>query len=87
MLKSGMSLPQAWQNKPEVESRNEWYMQAFGELSTCRMIGFDTGPIPWSSVMEYARSENIEDTSSFLCIMRTMDSSYLKYVSEKRESK
>ena len=87
MLKAGMSLPVPWQDKPTMKGRDFWYMEAFGELSTCRAIGMDVGPIPWSSIILYVDRQRIETEWEFNTVIRSMDTEYLRFIKEQREKK
>jgi len=73
--------------KPEVEAFN-FYISAFNELGTCRSSGMGEGPIPFTSIAEYAKIYKIEQGEEFfefLYYIRAMDSEYLKVRS--KESK
>ena len=51
---------------------------AFGELHTCRGIGMEAGPIPWTAIDRYAERHGIEgdDFEEFLILVRAMDDEY-----------
>ena len=53
------------------------YIYAFRELGSCRVNGMGVGPIPFTSIMEYARLYNVEDAEEFLYLMRVMDDTLL----------
>lgn len=82
-----MSLPTPWLDKPTMKGRDAWYLEAFGELSTCRAIGMDVGPIPWSAIVQYVDRQRIEADWEFNTVIRSMDSEYLKFVRDQREKK
>jgi len=84
-LKHGMTMPEPWINPPVLQDQDQWYMDSFSELSTCRSFGFSTGPIPWTALNEYCELEEIEERDEFCLVMRSMDNAYLEYVKEKSE--
>lgn len=74
----GMVKPDA--KKPEVDAF-KFYIDAFTELGTCRSVGMGEGPIPFTSIAEYAKIYKIEQGEEFfefLYFIRAMDSEYLK---------
>jgi len=85
MLKAGITLPVPWLERPHIEGRDEWYMEAFCDLSTCRAIGMDVGPIPWTAIVQYVEQEQIEDGLAFKWVIRAMDGAYLGHVKDSRE--
>lgn len=62
----------------------EWSIwEAFGELNTTRV---EMGPIPWSSIQQYAEKYSAVETVTFTKIIRTIDNAYLGHRSgETRE--
>ena len=54
-------------------------MMAFADLSTCRAIGFATGPIPWTAVDAYAAREGLTGQARqvFVGAIRALDAAYL----------
>jgi len=60
-----------------------FYIEAFFEISTCRSTGMGIGPIPFTSVVEYARIYNIEDVEDFLYYIRRLDATYLSFMEKK----
>jgi hypothetical protein len=75
--------------KPEVDAFN-FYIEAFNELSTCRPIGMGEGPIPFTSIAEYAKIYEVEQGEEFLEFLyyiRAMDSEYLKARSKDSKDK
>lgn len=73
--------------KPEV-SGFEFYLTSFKELGTCRPVGMGVGPIPFTSIAEYARIFEVEGEDFFelLYYVREMDDEYLKLEKEKSDS-
>lgn len=60
----------------------EYYLEAFAELGTCRQIGSGIGPIPFTSILEYAAFYNVEDFEEFIYLIRQMDSAYIGAISK-----
>ena len=52
----------------------QFYTDCFNELSTCRGMG---GPIPFTSIVEFARIYEIDDFEDFNIIIRMIDDFYL----------
>ena len=80
-MKTGRPLPDAIQNAPELWPGLESYYNAWVALDSCRGIGFGVGPIPWTSIEEYAtRLEYDEDERETLHRMvRMLDGVYLDH--------
>jgi hypothetical protein len=57
-----------------------FYIESFFELSTERSVGMGIGPIPWSSIFNYASAFEFtgSDYHTFHSIIRAMDSHYLR---------
>ena len=70
------SLPPPVGPHPEIE---DWLIRAFFRLSTCREIGMAVGPIPWSSIVDYADRAGLKGDSAetFTTIMMSLDHAYL----------
>ncbi len=65
----------------------QFYIDAFHELSTCRVSGMDVGPIPFTAIVEYSRIFEVEDFDDFHYLIRKMDRTYLKLESDKNKKK
>lgn len=54
-------------------------MQAFGDLSTCRQVGFGLGPIPWRDMIAYGLFHGFrgDDLKLFVDVIREIDRRYL----------
>ena len=63
-----------------------FYTDAFWELSTCRQIGMGLGPIPFTSLMEYAKLREVEEIDDFLYVIRVMDNAYLKVTNGNKDT-
>ena len=80
-------MPEWVENEPELYPGDEFYIKAFGDLSTCRDIGNAIGPIPWNVIYQYAIAFDLDVDliDPFIQIIREMDSGYLKWQSEKQK--
>lgn len=76
-------MPEWVNEEPEIQPLDAFFIQAFDDLNTCR---HDGGAIPWRDIMvygkEYVGLDNLT-ISSFVKIMREMDSVFLKWHSKK----
>lgn len=74
-------LPEQIQNAPELFDGLEIYWNAFGDLTTCRSIGFGVGPIPWTAIRDYADEYQFVGEQRILLFrhIRAMDMAYLDY--------
>ena len=72
-------------HEPEIAPGEVFYFEAFGDLSTCRMIGMTAGPIPWRDIVHYADRAGLdaEEAEAFTTIIRTMDRAWLDHQAEK----
>lgn len=63
-------------------------MVAFHDLSTCRAVGFDVGPIPWTAINAWAAEHNLrgEVRRVFATVIRRMDAAWLKSERERLEA-
>ena len=85
MLTACGQLPEAWRDPPILEPENNWYMDAFSCLATCRSLGFSAGPIPWTAIVQYSDREEIENEEEFVLVIRAMDAEYLRFVKEEND--
>lgn len=60
-MREHLPLPPKIQNAPELLLGQVFYFGAFLELNTDRYVGMELGPIPWSSIMEYADRLGLDD--------------------------
>lgn len=79
--KKGRPLPQWYLDEPDIDPINNFYLQAFYDLSTCRNIGQILGPIPWNIIVQYAEYSGLEIdmTDLFIRVMRSLDLAYLEW--------
>jgi hypothetical protein len=66
----------------------DFYISAYRELSTCRPIGMGIGPIPFTSIAEYAKIFDIggEEFFEFLYYIRAMDDEFLRLEKERNDA-
>lgn len=56
----------------------DFYLEAFGELSTCRPGGMELQAIPFTAIIEYSRIYELEDGEDFAYLMRLMDRNFMR---------
>jgi hypothetical protein len=64
-----------------------YYLDAFRELSTCRINSMALGPIPFTSIVEYHKIFGDCDFDEFNYIIRLMDNRLLDLESKKSKEK
>lgn len=76
----------AWyfEERPEPDITDEFFLGAFWQLGTCRSIGMGPGPIPWTAIKDYALHHRLEPdvTQAFIQIITALDGRYLKWVAD-----
>lgn len=82
-------LPKSIRNAPELLMGLEFTYGAFIDLNVERSFGWVPGPIPWSSIYDYARTHDLtpEETEDLTFLIRRMDEAYLRYHDEKAKAK
>lgn len=80
-------LPDWYLEEPYLLPGESFYMEAFWELSTCRSFGNGVGPIPWTAIVQYGYTSELEsDTLEiFVAVIRAMDAEYVKWQSAEAE--
>ena len=71
-----MPIPERIADAPTLPNSLLFYWSAFWELHSCRALGQYPGPIPWTSMADYARTYNltdIYDIEIFTNLMFAMD--------------
>lgn len=86
-IQNGMPLPDFIKNEPELMPGLEMFLQAFWDLSTCRQMGMGLGPIPWTSIENYATISGGDEefTQDLHYHIRRLDQAYLNWASEKNK--
>lgn len=64
-----------------------FYMDAFRELSTCRVNAMSLGPIPFTAIAEYSKLFEVEDFEEFHYYIRVMDNTLLRMEHERMKAK
>ena len=64
----------------------DFYIRAFHDLETCRGVGMGVCPIPWISIVEYAKLMEVDDVLFFVEMIQTMDRKFLSLQSKGRVS-
>lgn len=89
-MRDGLPLPDRIKDAPELQLGLELFFGAFLELSSCRFIGLEEGPIPWLAIHQYCQAYRIrgEQREDMFLHIRSMDNAYFKHKESKRgESK
>jgi hypothetical protein len=71
--------------EPEIDPYS-FYMDAFRELSSCRINSFGPGQIPFTAIVEYARLFEVEDFPDFHFLIRLMDNVFLDLENKRRKA-
>lgn len=58
--RSGLPIPEKIANAPRLQMGLELYYDAFLDLNTCRSIGWGVGPIPWTSIADWANVHGLD---------------------------
>lgn len=82
----GQALPSWFHEKPSEHESDDFYVEAFRTLSSCRAIGMSVGPIPWTAIDAYAdRFGMCDEMANHLNIVITaMDAVYLQHVADEQ---
>jgi hypothetical protein len=88
-IKKGREPPAWYVDEPEIEPVEQFYVDAFNELSSCRTFGMVPGPIPWRDIVQYASFHEIDEDMfpTFLAVIRSMDAAYIRWVADKHDDK
>lgn len=64
------------------------YYEAFTELSTCRSVGFGTGPILWTAINQYGMRHGFvgEGFEYLVRMVRALDDAFLAYSHKKAKA-
>jgi hypothetical protein len=82
-------LPKAIANAPELNLGLEFVYSAYWDLSTCRDYGWGCGPIPWTSIFDFAKGHELDadETEEFVHLIRSMDKAHLEHINAENEKK
>ena len=81
----GEPIPDRIKNRPRLRFELAFFLDAFYELDTDRNVSVSFGPIPWSSLHNYAVANELvgEEYYDFMYLVRAIDSAYIKHMREK----
>lgn len=81
--------PAEIRNAPEVFFGLELFFTAFWDLNSERQMGWGVGPIPFTSILEYADRHGIygEQLDDLVFYVKAMDSAYLEREAKKMKDK
>jgi hypothetical protein len=87
-MERGMEPPAWFFDQPEIWFQNQFYWNAFNELSSERQIGMGLGPIPLSAIRRYAEEWELDgdEYEVFYSIIRKMDIKYLDMTHSKNQT-
>lgn len=82
-------LPESLKNAPSLHLGNEFYYNAFKELSTCRVSGMGIGTITYFMCTQYCAENEIYDDQrdDFIVIIQAMDETFVEYSLTKSKKK
>lgn len=62
------------------------FLSAFYDLDSCRPVGWEEGPIPWTAMADYCDRLDIQgdQREDLIYHVRQLDIEYLKYKASKR---
>ena len=77
---------QALDTKPRIDGV-EWLWEAWVTLGTCRSIGMEPGPIPWTAINDYAQRYGLcDDEFEELCYcVQHLEREYREHVAQTRK--
>ena len=89
MIKRGVAAPEWFLDQPELEICDDFWIDAFYSLSTCRNSGMGLGGIPWTAIREYAEYYLLDDSTSenLFIIIKSLDNTYLSWYNKQAEVK
>lgn len=78
-------IPERIRNKPRLHFNLSFFLDAFLELDTDRDVGMGFGPIPWSSLHNYAVVHELCGGAydDFMYLLRQLDNAYIKHITSK----
>ena len=81
-------LPDWWDKQPHAVRGDDFYIEAFWELSSCRDFGMGIGPIPWHRILQYGTWKQLDHGMMilFVRVIRELDETYIKGLNEEARS-
>ncbi len=88
-VEKGREFPEWFINEPETFPGDEFYLDAFGDLTTERQIGFSLGQIPHSKIKQYGIDFGLDATTLdfFIRIIRSIDDKYLGWENDENKKR
>lgn len=88
-IEMGTSLPEWFLSQPILLPGEEFYLNAFMDLSGDRSVGMGPGPIPWTVMVKYAQFKGIDEDfiDYFTRILRIIDSRYIEWQNAESEKR
>lgn len=83
-----MELPEWYLSRPDLLPGQEFYLQAFDRLTTCRPIGSGAiGRIPWTATVKYGEVYEMDfyEFQTFQYLMERLDTEYIGWVQKKAD--
>lgn len=83
--RAGRPIPKKILDSPELALGLGLFYRAFMQLSSCRSIGMDEGPIPWTAIYTWCEENRVLNPQRrrVFNYVRCMDNAYLKYKAAK----
>lgn len=84
----GRALPEWYVDRPVEQPGDDFFLEAFADLSTCRPVGLAVGPIPWDRIVAYARWRSLGAAleATFVAVIRQMDDAFVEWSAEQSAS-
>lgn len=87
-VRHGQPIPNRILEAPELVPGLQLYLDAFYELDSERSYGFGAGPIPYTIILSYATTYELdaEQTEDLIYFVRRMDAAHLERMAEKNKA-
>ena len=71
---------------PDFDPYDNWLIESFWDLSSCRSVGMSVSSIPFTAMISYIDYYQIDPISANLLIevVRSLDTVYMKHVNSKK---
>lgn len=81
-------VPDWYANWPETYACDDFYMEAFWELSTTRQFGQAIGPIPWHHIVQYGVHHGLDGAmlNVLVRVVRILDEAWLLWQRENQRN-
>jgi hypothetical protein len=89
MIGRGVRLPRWYRERPKKGPTDDFWLRSFFDLSTCRDIGMQAGPIPWTAMRQYFDSLELDPDffDTFRAVIRGMDSAWREWADKQKPDK